>query len=606
MTENSENVELTDEELDEYFDIAFAMGNTTGFSKGTANVSARDLKKLKPLIKFYAKKPHPFRACVKDNEKRFGALVNKYCAIIKDLIEGNTKWRKGGNKSAKGTKLSDETLFELFALDIPHDFITFLSELDDDEIEAMMTDETDSTEFAQGDVAWEASDSYNSLIDKLEKALNGVDTVPGQDYSSGYGGMKFWIKDVTDSKALVCEGGTDYYVVGFTLDKKGDLTVDPEEDWKSVTQAWVEDKVGLSDEPGVMAEMFFSTKEKKAKADNEGLIWKPIMRAGTWKFSPSKEGAAPKTLTITKTGSSNRKKLTISMSELKKNFEEGAVEHVTIPASHADTVLENTGFIRKLRFAKDEEGRDVLEAGMDFTEPDVKEKAERGTIANTSAGVLFDYIHKEKGTKFRSVLAHAALTNRPWLNGMKPFGVNASDDLEVIGFSEEINDPANPGGGEVMSEVAYDFSALGFDSEEDLKVALSEAKALKAKSRERDVADLCKAWQEDGKAPALVAEAQTIMMSDDGATVLNLSEDGKDVGLSASDIVKRLIDKSTSVKLDQDPVNDKDATGEKEEETNLSEEERLLASQLYFDGGYSMKDAEVEAKKRLAKASDKS
>jgi hypothetical protein len=513
MTEIAENVELTDEELDEYFDIAFAMGNTTGFSKGTANVSARDLKKLRPLIKFYAKKPHPFRACVNDNQKRFGALTNKYCAIIKDLIEGNTKWRNGGNHSSKGTKLSDATLFELFALDVPRDFITFLSELDEEEIEAMMTDEKtdESTELAQD---------------------------------------------------------------------------------------------------GFMAEMFLSNKASTTEADSEGLIWKPIMRSGTWKFSPSKEGAAPKTLTITKVGESDRGKLTISMDELKSNFEAGAVEHVTIPASHADTVLENTGFIRKLRFAKDEEGRDVLEAGMDFTEPDVKEKAQRGTIANTSAGVLFDYIHKEKGVKFRSVLAHAALTNRPWLNGMKPFGVNASDDLEVIGFSEEINDPANPGGGEVMSEVAYDFSALGFNSEDELKLALSEAKALKAKSRERDVADLCKTWQEDGKAPALVAEAQTIMMSDDGATVLNLSEDGKDVGLSASDIVKRLIDKSTSVKLDQDPVNDEQATGDKEEEeddkSNLSEDERLLASQLYFDGGYSMKDAEAEAKKRLAKASDKS
>jgi hypothetical protein len=62
-------------------------------SRGTSNVSAADMKKLAPLLKHYKGMPHPFSACVRDNRKRFGPLTEKYCAVIKDLIEGNTSWR---------------------------------------------------------------------------------------------------------------------------------------------------------------------------------------------------------------------------------------------------------------------------------------------------------------------------------------------------------------------------------------------------------------------------------------------------------------------------------------------------------------------------------
>jgi len=142
-----------------------------------------------------------------------------------------------------------------------------------------------------------------------------------------------------------------------------------------------------------------------------------------WKYSPG-PGQEPtrKPITVTKDGKSNPDDLTISMSEILKNFKDGAVEHVTIPTSHKDGVLENTGFIRNLRLSKDDNGKWILEAAHDFTEPDVKDKAERGTIPNTSAGILFDYIRTEDGKKFGSALGHVALTSNPWLNGMKPLG----------------------------------------------------------------------------------------------------------------------------------------------------------------------------------------
>ena len=508
-----ETIEMTDEDIDEYLDVALAVGTKTGFSKGTMNVSAADLKKLRPLVKFYAKKAHPFRACVNDNRKRFGPLTEKYCAIIKDLIKGTTKWRSTERKKS----LSDQTLYELFGLNVPHDFFVFLSELDEDEVQSMLSEPEQET---------------------------------------------------------------------------------PEETEEEVETEEEETEVGFSQ---VMAELFLSEAGEAEVEDN--LVWKPIMREGTWKFSPGAGGAVQKPITVVKSGKSDAENLILSMSELKKNFESGAVEHVTIPASHKDTVLENTGFIRKLRFTKDEQGRTVLEAGMDFTEPDVKEKALRGTIANTSAGVLFDYIHKESGKRFRSVLAHAALTNRPWLNGMKPFGVNASDDLKVLGFSEEPIDSSERR--EEMPEEtgSIDFSEFGFEDAESLKAALAEAASLKAKARERDVADLAKKWQDDGKAPALVAEAQAIMMSDNGATVLNLSEDGKDVQLSASDIVKRLVEKAPGLDLTQDPVTDQKVSEEgpeDEEEVELSDDEKLIASRLYFDEGLPWEKAVEKAKKQTA------
>lgn len=69
-----------------------------GFSRGTANVSPADMKKLKGLLSHYRKKPHPFRSCVRDNRKRFGPRTEAMCAVLKDLIKGTTSWRGKGKK----------------------------------------------------------------------------------------------------------------------------------------------------------------------------------------------------------------------------------------------------------------------------------------------------------------------------------------------------------------------------------------------------------------------------------------------------------------------------------------------------------------------------
>jgi hypothetical protein len=498
----TDEVEFTDEEVDAYVQVALA----NGFSKGTANVSAADMKKLRPILRKYAKNPHPFRACVKDNRKRFGPATEKFCAVLKDLIKGTTKWRGTDRKK----NLSETTLSELFGLDVDETFMNILEEITEEELNEMVAEPHETT---------------------------------------------------------------------------------------------------FSDEPQLIAEMYLAD-EQEAVLEEDGYLWKPVIREGLWKFSPG-PGQKPidKPITVVPTGVSDREKLIISIDELRQNFEEGAKEHVTIPTSHADTVLENTGFVKKVRISKDDKGRTVLEAGMDFTEPEVKEKAIRGTIANTSAGILFDYIHKESGKRFNAVLGHAALTNHPWLNGMKPFGVNASDNVEVIGFSdvetETTDNPAHVGGGEVMSETTFDFSELGFASVEELKTHLAENASLREERRVAKIEDQAKAWQEEGKTPALVVEAKNILMSDKSGAKLNLSENGKETELTASDIVERLVNASPSVKLSEDVVKDETTSEggkpvEKDEEVELSQEVKALASHIYFYENKSEEDSIKEAQRRLA------
>lgn len=72
-------------------------------AKGHADVGPEARKKLKGLLDFYRKKPHPFAACVKDNTKRFGKDgAERVCATLKDIEQhDDTHWRKGGGKIAK-------------------------------------------------------------------------------------------------------------------------------------------------------------------------------------------------------------------------------------------------------------------------------------------------------------------------------------------------------------------------------------------------------------------------------------------------------------------------------------------------------------------------
>lgn len=180
----------------------------------------------------------------------------------------------------------------------------------------------------------------------------------------------------------------------------------------------------------------------------DGLIWKEILREGTWSYRPG-PGHKPlaKPLSIVAGNSSSNDE--IGMADLVEAFEDGAIDHITIPTSHDDKPHENTGYVRKLKQGV-RNGRQVLMAGLEFTEPDIKEKALRGSIANTSAGIIAGYINKFTGKTYKYALGHIALTNKPWINGMTPFGANSNFsedniipveiDLAMYGSDDDMED----------------------------------------------------------------------------------------------------------------------------------------------------------------------
>lgn len=593
-------LELTDEQIDDYLSVALSNADRVG---------PKARHELHGLLKYYAKKKHPFAACVRDNRKRFGPRAEAVCAVLKDIIRGTTKWRGKNNPRDHGVSaaaLSEEERAQ-FVLDIPEDIQHYLDEIDDEYIEAIKASEP--VELA--DMNWIENGGVNSIKGQITTVLNSEgDGVDGGDY-----GVDYWVVDLDQEldDALVCYQNSEHYLVPFKVDKDGHVEVSDQDKWTKVEKSWVE--ANMSDEPQILAEMFA---EGDMKLGDDGLIYKTVLREGEWKYSPG-PGQAPinRPIKVVREGISDGKSRTISIEEIKSNFDAGIMEHVTVPKTHDDKVEENTGYVKALKIGADENGRATLDAGFDFTEPDIKEKVLRGTIANTSAGVLFDYIHKESGKKFNSVLAHAALTNHPWLNGMKPFGIEASDNLQVVTFSEEIQ-PTIKTGGEVMPETTEEkkdevvtpedtlATKLGL-SEDEITSRLAEYEELKAKDKKHEVDTQITAWQEKGVTPAVLSEAKAILMADDGTVVLNLSEDGATKPQTASQLVDRLITAIPTVNLTEAPgTGEKEATGEKpanEEENDpyadLSLSEKADVSIMTLYDRVSTEDAvkQVRAKR---------
>lgn len=113
--EFSENGASEDGSDDGYLDVALAAKDVTPESK----------RKLKGILAHYRDKEHPFSACVADNTKRFGKDgAEKLCATLKDLIEGDTKWR--GKDKAKASEALSEAELAAFAVEIPEGFSEYL------------------------------------------------------------------------------------------------------------------------------------------------------------------------------------------------------------------------------------------------------------------------------------------------------------------------------------------------------------------------------------------------------------------------------------------------------------------------------------------------
>jgi hypothetical protein len=219
-------------------------------------------------------------------------------------------------------------------------------------------------------------------------------------------------------------------------------------------------------------------------ADEDGLVWKEVLREGEWTVRPGANQSPVKKPLKVVVGYSEDPSTEIGFADLIDAFNEGAIDHVTIPTSHEDKPEQNTGFVRALEVRQAEDGTYKLFAGMEFTEPDIKEKALRGTIANTSVGVIFDYIKKSTGKVYKMALGHIALTNKPWINGMKPFGVNASEDLDIeeiasVIIEEGVELPVPISEKLTIDETGEENLAEDYDKEEDDEDESEESKSAR-------------------------------------------------------------------------------------------------------------------------------
>lgn len=185
----------------------------------------------------------------------------------------------------------------------------------------------------------------------------------------------------------------------------------------------------------ILHEINFSSSD--SPAEDEGLIWKDILRTGFWNSMPTKKGVIKKKMQIVRDGVTDFAKdiATISLKEIFDNFQAKAVPYVTVPLSddlqdHKNIARLNTGFVRQLRLV-DRDGVSVLRAGIEFTEPDVKEKVLRGTYPDVSAGVPYGVTRRSDEKLFGSVLDHVCITAKPFLDRLGPFGIAAADGGEI-------------------------------------------------------------------------------------------------------------------------------------------------------------------------------
>lgn len=201
----------------------------------------------------------------------------------------------------------------------------------------------------------------------------------------------------------------------------------------------------------------------ETKESDDGLVWKTAIRTGRWEISPGAGGPTAKPL-IFVPGRSADPQTAIGLQDIVDNFDAGAVEHVTVPKSHLDNVDENTGYVEKLKIEPQPDGSHHLMAGIRFTEPDIKDKVLRGSIANSSVGLKFNYQRKEDGRMFPIALDHLALTNKPWLNKLTPFGLSEKEEKEAevafMNFSDPSTEPQASDETPIVVEPVFEVDGL--------------------------------------------------------------------------------------------------------------------------------------------------
>ena len=494
------------------------------------NVGPEARYKLRNLLKYYAKKPHPFRACVRDNRKRFGPGTERVCATLKDIIRGTTHWRnnKEHDKGSAGLKnLSEDSQDNNLVLDINiNDNVDAGDSLPQEVLDALdvLTD-----------------DQLQELVDLAQQEIESNDGSTDEDVVLDQPSDESGYTQAVDG-GMNCSGCSHFHdgLCSLYVAKVDDQHVCDSCDGEAPDQI---DNV-------MMSELYFS--EAPVSTDTTGKgIWKTVLRTGTWLMSPNGGKSDPLSVVRGK-GKTTADGKTISLDDIVDTFKLSPMDHVTVPLEHTSAPDKNTGYVRDV--VLEENGDNAyLKALIDFTEPDIEQKVVNGSIANTSVGLKFGYRRKSDGERFPVVLDHVALTNKPWIDGLPGFGLSevSNENIPVFVYAEA--DCKNNGGNKMDPEVVDTSKAdLQLSELRDKNISLAEEKdsllalnkELASKIREIEVGKKIVQLSETGlgEHPGFLKQVEKILLADTGEKVIELSEDGASSSLTATDIVESLLE----------------------------------------------------------------
>lgn len=191
-------------------------------------------------------------------------------------------------------------------------------------------------------------------------------------------------------------------------------------------------------------EIYSSNLDEPKVETDDGLIWAPIARSGMLATRPGPNGEKLDEPLVFIPGHSENQRKEIGLQDIHDAFKDKAIEHVTIPIdtvmnseevpAHSNKTFQNTGLIKNIKIVDSIKipGEKVLMGAHDFTEPDIKGKVERGTIPSRSCGLLYDYKNTTTGKVYPIALDHVALTHKPWMGGMSPYGSQEFSDSTIV------------------------------------------------------------------------------------------------------------------------------------------------------------------------------
>lgn len=124
-------------------------------------------------------------------------------------------------------------------------------------------------EYAAGDIIWQPEQSYQDLLGDLNELLRPMNTDEM---------VSVWAQDVSidRTRALICEGGNDYWVAPIVIGADGEPSISDRSQWTMAEQAWVEASTGeqaseASETTGSGSEFSERGRKPRRAADTRGM-----------------------------------------------------------------------------------------------------------------------------------------------------------------------------------------------------------------------------------------------------------------------------------------------------------------------------------------------